>query len=141
MPIQTYTVDEGILTVGSTAGGGTVLDMTAQVRNAAVDFSEEVGDSRKTLSGDTLTGQASYPATLSGTVIQDLSSAGLIDWTWAQRGKVHPFVFTPSSASEREITGMVRVAPLKVGGEAGEDGPESDFEWACIGDPVLGASL
>ena len=141
MPISTYTVDAGLLTVGSTAGGGTVMNMTAQVRNAAVDFSEEVGDSRKTLSGDTLTGKADYPATLSGTVIQDLSDAGIVDWTWAQRGKVHPFTFTPAEATEREITGMVRIAPLKVGGEAGEDGPESDFEWACIGDPVLGAAL
>lgn len=131
MPINTYIMEEGLLVVGE---AGSPMDMTAQVRNAAVDFSEEVGDSRKTLSGDELGGKAEYPATLSGTIIQDLSTPGIVRWSWANRGKVLPFQFQPSDDSD-PITGMCRVAPIKVGGEAGEEGPESDFEWACVGDP------
>lgn len=138
MPIKSYKVDEGTLILGAV---GSPIDITAQVTEAAVDFSEEVEDAVPTLSGEKLEGDATYPATLSGTVIQDLSDAGLVDFTWNNRGQVVPFQFTPAAVTERIITGSVRIAPLKVGGAVGTKGPTSDFEWACIGDPVLGADL
>ncbi len=138
MPIKSYEVDEGSLVLGEVAS---TMDMTAQVTEVAVDFSEEVGDSKRTLSGETLSGAATYPATLSGTVIQDLSDAGLIEWTWAHKGEVVPFQLSPANVTERVVTGMVRVGPLKLGGPVGENGPTSDFEWAVIGDPVLGSDL
>lgn len=136
--IKSYEMNEGTLTVGAV---GSPIDVTAQVTKAAVDFSEEVADSKRTLSGEELSGAAKYPAKLSGTVIQDLSTAGIVEWTWAQRGKIHPFQFTPAETTGRVVTGSVRIVPLKVGGEVGENGPESDFEWVCIGDPVLGSDL
>jgi hypothetical protein len=138
VPIKSFTVDEGTLTLGT---GLTAFDMTAQVRTVAIDFSEDVEDDRKTLSGETLPGKATYPATLSGTVIQDLSDEGLTEYTWTNKGTVVSFVLSPNDASGRQITGSVRVGPLKVGGDVGEDGPEAEFEWGCIGDPVLGAAL
>lgn len=138
MTIKKYTIDEGSLVLGE---AGSTLEIAAQVRDAAVDFDEEAGDDRPTLSGEVLRGKVTNPATLSGTVLQDLSDDGIVDYTWANRGKVVPFSFTPSSAEAKTITGECRIKPLKVGGEAGEDGPESEFEWVCIGDPVLGASL
>jgi hypothetical protein len=138
MPIKTYTMDQGLMSVGA---AGTVMDMTAQVRNVTVEFSEDVGDDRPTLSGDVLAGKAKYPASVKGTVIQDLSDGGLVEYTWTNRGKVLPFTITPSTTEGRAITGMLRVSPLDVGGDAGEEGPESDFEWSVIGDPVLGEDL
>lgn len=138
MPIKTYTVDQGVLSVGS---AGSLLDMTAQVRSVSVEFSEDVGDDRPTLSGDVLAGKATYPATVTGTVIQDLSEDGVVEYTWTNRGRVVPFTLVPSNTAQRSISGNLRIAPLNVGGEAGEEGPEADFEWAVIGDPVLGADL
>lgn len=138
MPIKSYTLEEGTLTIGAT---GSVMAMTAQVIEAAVDFSEEVEKDVTTLSGETLAGAAKYPATLSGVVIQDLSDAGLIDYTWTHRGEVVPFTFVPAAAEGRSVTGNLRVAPLKVGGAVGAKGPTSDLKWGCIGDPVLGAVL
>lgn len=138
MGIKSYKMEEGLLSLGSV---GTSIDATAQVTEGAVEWSEDVEDAVPTLSGEELAGEATYTATLSGTVIQDLDAlAGLVDFTWANKGKVMPFEFTPATATGRTITGQVRIAPLKVGG-AVKSRPTADFEWACIGEPVLGASL
>lgn len=138
MPIKSYSMEEGSLILGA---AGAALDITAQVRDASVDFDENVEDDRPVLSGEKLAGKVTHPATLSGTVLQDLSDDGIVEFTWANRGKQVPFSFVPDVDSAKAVTGVVRIKPLKVGGEAGEDGPEAEFEWACIGDPVLGANL
>lgn len=137
MPINTYTVEEGLLTFGE---AGSPMDATALVRKVEVDFDEEVAESRKTLSGDDLGGKAQYPAKLSATVIQDLSSTGFARWTWTNRGKTVPFQLQPSDDSD-PITGSVRVRPLKIGGDVGAEGPESELEWAIIGDPAFAPGL
>lgn len=138
MTIKSYSMEEGSLILGDV---GTTLDITAQVRDAAVDFDENAEDDRPTLSGEKLRGKVTHPATLSGTVLQDLSDDGVVEYTWTHRGQEVPFRFVPDVDSAKEVTGVCRIKPLKVGGEAGEDGPEAEFEWVCIGDPVLGASL
>lgn len=138
MPISTYKVDEGRLTLGAV---GSLLEVSAQVTECAVDFDEDVEDAVRTLSGDQLEGDAKYPATLSGVIIQDLSDDGIVDWSWTNRGLVVPFSFSPATAEAKAVTGMVRVKPLKVGGEVGTKGPTSDLDWAIIGDPVLAADL
>jgi hypothetical protein len=137
VPIKSYKMDEGTLSLGSV---GTSIDATAQVTEGAVEWSEEVEDNLPTLSGEELAGEASYAAKLTGKVIQDLSVGGLNEFTWTNKGVVVPFQFDPASAAGRTITGNVRISPLKVGG-AVRSRPTADFEWACIGEPVLGASL
>jgi hypothetical protein len=137
MPVKSYTVKEGTLTFGAS---GTSMDATAQVTSCEVDWEEEVEDAVPTLSGEELEGEATYTATLSGTFVQDLTETGLIDWTWDNKGQIVPFTYVPSSAAGRSITGTVRVRPLKVGGEV-KTKPTADFEWTCIGEPVLGADL
>lgn len=137
MPINSYVMNEGTLSLGSV---GSLIDATAQLTEGSVNFKEDVEDSVSVLSGEELSGEAKYPATLSGTVIQDLTPGGLTDFTWTNKGKVVPFEFVPAAAEERTITGSVRIGPLKVGGKV-KSKPTADFEWACIGDPVLGASL
>lgn len=136
MTIKSYKVDEGVLTFGV----GTPMVATAQVTSAAVDFDEEVEDSIFTLSGEELDGVASYPAKLSGTFVQDITEGGLIEWSWENKGTVVAFTYVPSSAAGRSITGDVRVRPLKAGGDV-RTKPTADFEWVCIGDPVLGDDL
>ena len=138
MTIKKYAVGEGVLTVGPPE---TAQVMTAQIEEAHIEWSEDVPDARKVLSGEELQQKAKYTATLTGTVIQDLSDAGLVEWTWTHKGETHPFTFSPAAATGREITGDLRVGPLDVGGEVDEDAPTSDLSWACIGEPVLGASL
>lgn len=138
MTIKKYQVGEGVLTVGSAVAAQT---MTAQMESVHIEWKEDAKDPRKTLSGESLPGAVTYTATLTGTVIQDLSDGGLVEWTWEHMGSTQPFTFSPASATGREITGDLRVGPLDVGGDVDEDAPTSDLSWACIGQPVLGAAL
>lgn len=138
MPIKSYKVGPGLLRLGEVA---TVMEATPQVTEVGVEWSEDVEDAVPVLSGEELAGEATYTATLTGTVLQDdLVASGLVRWTWDNKGKVVPFEFVPNNALESGITGMVRISPLKVGG-AVKSRPTSDFEWSCIGEPAFADSL
>jgi hypothetical protein len=138
MPVKSYTVGEGELTFGSS---GTLKDFTAQVTELSVEWSEDVEDSVPTLDGGQLDGEATYTATLSGTVVQDVGEpTGIVAWSWDNKGKVFPFSYTPSGAADVAFTGSVRVAPLNAGGKV-KTKPTADLKWACIGEPVMAAGL
>jgi hypothetical protein len=137
MPVNAQVMGPGTFSIGSV---GTPLDLTAQVTSLRVEFSEEVEDSVPTLSGESLEGAASYPATLTGTLVQDLTEAGMFDYTWTNKGSIVPFTFTPSTAAGRTVTGECRIAPLNLGGDVRTKNT-TEFTWAIIGDPVLGDDL
>lgn len=137
MPIKSYKIDEGTLQIGAAL---TSIDVTAQVEEGLVSWSEDVEDTRPTLSGEELAGEATYTATLELKLIQDLDEAGLVEFTWEHMGEILPFEFSPATATGRTITGNLRIAPMNVGGPV-RTRPSSDVSWACIGKPVLGASL
>jgi hypothetical protein len=138
VPIKSYKVGAGLLRLGEAASP---MEATPQVTELAVEWSEDVEDAVPTLSGEELAGEATYTATLTGTVLQDdLQASGLVRWSWANKGKVLPFEFVPNNDLDTGITGMVRVAPLNVGG-AVKSRPTSDFEWACIGEPEFADAL
>lgn len=139
MPIKTYKVAAGggLLSIGE---AGTAIDATAQVQEAAVEFSEEVEDAVPVLSGEELEGEATYPAKLTVTMFQDLTPSGINRWSFANRGKVLPFQFTPSDNEGMTVSGNLRVAPLNIGGKA-KDRASADVEFTIIGDPVLGDDL
>ena len=137
MPVNAQVMGPGTFSIGSV---GTPLDLTAQVTTLSVEFSEEVDDSVPTLSGESLEGEATYPATLTGTLIQDLTEDGMYDYTWTNKGVIVPFTFTPSTVVGRSVTGNCRIAPLNLGGDVKKKNT-TDFTWAIIGDPVLGDDL
>lgn len=139
MPVKSYKVGPGTFSLGSV---GTAQNVTPQVTTAAVDWKEDVEDAVPTLSGEELVGEATYTATVSGTVVQDLQTdvVGFVEWTWANKGSVVPFTYTPSTEVGKAVTGMCRVKPLTVGGDV-KKRPTADFEFACIGEPTLGADL
>lgn len=137
MPIKRYTVGDGSLTIGSAP-----LDITAQVTSMRVEWSENVtsSDSVFVLSGEE-TGsedEVSYTAQLAGNVVQDIDAAGLVEYSWTNKGTEVPFVFVPNTSKGREVTGVLRVSPVTLGGDVRDRTPRSDISWACIGDPVLG---
>lgn len=138
MPIKSNKLGPGVLTIGEV---GTPVDFTAQVASCTVKWSRNAEDAVPVLSGEELDGEETWTATLSGNAILDLDDPdGLVDFTWANKGLPFPFTFVPSSAAGRAISGVVKVQPLDVGGEAKKT-MRSDFEWTCQGEPTLGTDL
>lgn len=137
MAIKSQTMGPGTLTIGAV---GTPLDLTSQVTACKVTPSAEAEDAIPTLSGETLAGERIYSWTLSATLIQDLTEAGMFDYTWDNKGTQVPFSFTPSTAAGRTVTGTVIVDPLEIGGDVKKKNT-TDLEWEIVGDPVLGDDL
>jgi hypothetical protein len=133
---QSYKLGPGSLTLGSGP-----LDVTAQITSCKVAASENVrtGDDLDLLDGNTLAGEesASYRFTISGNIVQDLGVAGVIAWSWTNKGTEQPFVFVPSTDEGRQVSGVLRPIPLDIGGDA-KSRPRADFTWSIIGDPDLG---
>lgn len=137
MPIKSYKVGPGTLTLGAV---GSPVDLTAQVTSCTVKWNKDQADNVPVLSGEELSGDITYTASLAATVLQDLSDDGLVDYTWTNKGDQVPFTFVPSSATGKAISGVLVVDPIDVGGDV-KTRPTSDLEWACVGEPTLGADL
>lgn len=133
------TVDKlgpGTVTVGAV---GSEVDFSCQVTAAVVEWESDQDDDTIVLCGDTVAGAITFSATFSGTVFQDTSDdAGLVAFTWAHKGESVPLVFVPSTAGGKQVTGTVTIVPLSIGGDEAGSNMTSDFEWAFVGEPVLG---
>ena len=134
MPIKSYKLGPGVLTLDT-------LDVSLQVIGAKVTPSESLNSTPAipVLGGGELAAEdvATYTYVLSGNLIQDIESAGVVRWSWANEGEEVPFTFTPSTDEGVECTGIVRVVPLEFGGDEVKRTPQSAFSYACIGKPVL----
>lgn len=139
MPIKSYTLGDGSLVFDD----GTPFDVSLQVTGCRITPSESVqaGDSVKVLGGGELAGEeiASYTYTLSGNLIQDISLAGVVEWTWDHEGEWVPFTFIPSDLEARQWDGECRIVPLEVGGSDVGQRPRSDFEYRIKAKPVASA--
>lgn len=131
--IKSYKMGPGSLTFGAQAA-------SAQITNCRVVPSENVKttDAIPVLSGEELPQQdvVSLSWTLEGTVIQDIDTGDLVAYTWTNASDEVAFVFTPSTAEGRKVTGTVRLVPLTIGGDV-ELRNTADFSMAIIGTPVL----
>lgn len=137
MPIKSYKVGPGTLTIGAV---GSPVDFSAQITSTVVSWKVDTDDPVDVLSGDELPGDDTWTATLSGTVLQDLSDAGIVEYTWDHKGEQVPFTFVPSTAVGKAVSGVVKIGPLDIGGDV-KKRPTSDFSWDCVGEPTLGADL
>lgn len=135
--IQSYKPGPGLLTIGAAP-----LDVSCQVTSMAVEPSESVtsSDAVDVLCGEQLTGDddVTLAYRLKGNLLQDLAAAGVVDFSWTNASDEVPFVFVPSTALGREVSGTVRVVPLKIGGDV-KVRATSDLDWAVIGTPTFGA--
>lgn len=136
MPINAYKVGPGLFTLGVTP-----LDVSCQVTSLTITPTEnvETEEAIHALCGDDLpqSETATYTYRASGTLLQDLAAAGVVDYTWTNEGAEVPFTYVPNTVVDRAVTGTVRVIPLAIGGDVTARAT-SDFDWACIGKPVFG---
>lgn len=138
MPIQTYKPGPGTFTLGTVP-----LDVACQVTSLAVEPSESVdaADRVDVLCGETLEGDETVTVgyRLKGNLLQDLAAAGVVDYSWTNASDVVPFSYVPSTALAREVSGFVRVVPLKIGGDV-KVRATSDLDWQIIGTPTFGVA-
>jgi hypothetical protein len=132
-----YTVGPGTFTIGSGP-----LAVQAQLTSLTVDWTENVQTTGEIINLlddttlDTTEETATYRASVSGNVVQDLSAGGFVAYTWTNKGEEVAFTYQPSDALARDVTGVCVPVPVTIGGEA-KTKPRSDFTFRCIGDPVL----
>lgn len=134
MPVEIVKVGPGTIQVGEV---GTEVDFTAQVLAAVVSWSKNKEDDRKVLSGETVPGAVTRTAVVTCTILQDIAlAAGIVRFSWANKGQQLPFRYVPNTVADVEITGTVTVEPIDVGGEVDTDA-ESEFEWDFVGEPAM----
>jgi len=134
---NTTRLGPGTLTLGDT---GTPFDASCQMANGVVAWDKDKDDDVTTLCGETAAGSVTFTSTLSGTFLQDLGEGdtGLVAYTWTNKGVTVPFVFTPNTAAGATVTGDLIILPLDVGSTEDYGAlMTSDFEWDCVGEPVL----
>lgn len=135
MPVNTITVGPGVLTIGSDTA---LQNFSGQITSAKVTPNVDKGDPINVLSGETVAGDRTETFTLNGTMLQDFgAAASKTEWLFAQRGVTHPFVYTPSSAAGKSISGSLVVEAIEIGGDVTTK-PTSDFEFELVGPPVIG---
>lgn len=138
MAINSFKTGPGTLTLGSGP-----LDISAQVTSMSVEASEDVEteDDVDVLSGETLEGEdnVSYTFRLKGSLLQDLAAAGVVAWSWTNRGTSQPFTFVPNTVGDRQVQGNVRPVPIKIGGDV-KQRATSDIDWAVLGTPDFEAA-
>lgn len=133
MAIVSYTMGPGELFLGT----ADALDVSCQVKAFRVNCKEAV---TKTAPQPMLCGEDKVTADkvvrewdVAGKLLQDLTAAAVVDYTWTNAGDTVPFRFVPSTAHGRQVTGVVRLIPISVGGDSGSD-PDSDIAWVAGGD-------
>ena len=134
MPIKTLKVWEGELIFGAP---GQPNEFSSQVTAATVEPSVDTEDDVPVLSGEVLPGEDEETAVLTGSFLQDITVNGFSTWTWENAGQTVPFLYVPNTATERQISGEVKVRRTSIGGEV-KQRASADFEFPCIGMPVLG---
>ena len=134
MPATVVKLGPGSLTIGTVPN-----DFTCQVTAARVEWDVDEGDDVVVLCGETVPGARTYSSTLTATILSDLGAASsIIEFSWTNKGTQHPFEFIPNSTAAKGVTGTVIVDPISVGGDESGQNMSSDFEFAIVGDPVIG---
>lgn len=130
---KSYRVGPGSLKLGDTADE---LEISQQVKALTVSWEKDKEDDDNVLSGDTIAGESTYTAKVSGTVNQDLVQDGFVAKTWNEKGTVIPFTYVPNSDKMATVTGKLILDPLDIGGDV-KARATAEFEFDCEGEPKL----
>lgn len=134
MPVAVERLGPGTLTLGVGA-----LAVQQQLTSCTLTPSEEVDteDGLTVLSGEVLADVDTLKFTyvLTGEFLQTLVTAGVVAWSWTNKGVASAFTFKPN-ASAATITGQLLPVPLAVGGTEVGKRMVSSFTWRVVGTPT-----
>ncbi|MFC9895039.1 hypothetical protein ACFVMC_15245 [Nocardia sp. NPDC127579] len=132
MPVKSYKMGPGTLTLGEV---GTLIDISCQITSATLTPDKDKEDDLNTLCGDVVPGEVTYSWALNATIVQDLTTGGINEWSLTHAGEQVPFKFVPNTALEKGYQGVLTVDPLAIGGDV-RTRPTSDVEWSLVGQPA-----
>lgn len=108
------------------------MSFSTQITSGIASSTENVDstDDVWVLSDEQLPGEdtVTYTWQLALNVVQDIAADGTVAYSWANKGLEKPFLFIPSTAAGRQITGTVRIAPISIGGDV-KTRPQADITW------------
>lgn len=134
MPVDAQKLGPGVLTLGS---GPLAVQQQLTACKLVPTENVETDDALNLLSGDELaeTSSATYSWTLQGTFLQTLLAAGVVAWSWANKGDPMDAHFEPNG-SGAEFDFQVIPVPLQVGGDEVKKRMTADFTWRLEGEPT-----
>lgn len=119
MAIKTVTVGAGTLTLAVKSGDG-AKDFSSQITSARFEPEASKSDPILVLSGETIASADSFGGRLSVEFLQDLSTNGIVDYSFTNAGKEADFVYTPNTANKAKLAGTVIIEPLPIGDAVGD---------------------
>lgn len=134
MSVNVVRFGPGTLMLGAAPG----TDFSCQVQSLGVNVDKDEGDAITVLCGDTVPGSLEYTYTLAGTLLQDLVTGGISEYSWAHAGEAVEFEYVPATGvTGQSVSGEVTIDPMSIGTSDGEYGDvlTADIEWTCVGKP------
>lgn len=132
--MATRTLGPGSLKIGETA---TAREWAGNLTKTELTPNTSADDDVPMLDGSNMSGEEVTTWTLGGSLQQDYDFDSLEVFCFQNKGKELPFVFTPNNEGGTDWSGIVRIRPVKVGGEVKKKNA-SDFEFPVVGDPTPG---
>lgn len=130
--MATRTLGPGSLKIGETASA---REWAANLTKTELTPDTSADDDVPMLDGSNMSGEEVTSWKLGGSLQQDYEFDSLEKFCFDNMGKELPFVFTPNNEGGIDWSGVVRIRPVKIGGEVKKRNA-SDFEFPVIGQPT-----
>lgn len=125
-PIKVTKLGPGTLKVGET---GTEIDLSCHLSEGEFATDKDQDDPIPVLCGREIAAPATYTATLSGTLLLDLSdTTSIFYYANTHKGEVVQVVYVPNTDAGATITGNITLDPLGIAGDV-RGNIEAEFEW------------
>lgn len=123
----------GSLSIGP---AGSPQQFAGDITKVTVTPSTDSEDDTPLLDGTNESGADTTSWELGGTVLDKYTLNSVQVWAAQHAGEEQPFMFTPTSDAELEISGVVKIRPIAFGGDVKKKN-SNDFAFPLVGDPTF----
>lgn len=136
MTTNVITMGPGKFTIGETAD---LTVFSGQVTSIKLVPSVNKSDAIDVLDGGQVAGDRSESFKIEGTLLQDFGATeSTTEYLFTNRGTEQPFLYIPNSSQGKEITGVLTIEAIEIGGDV-KTKPTSDFSFDLVGTPIIAA--
>jgi hypothetical protein len=135
--MATRTLGPGSLTIGQPASS---REWGGECSKTAITPNTSSEDSTPMLDGSELTGEDTNTYTLDVTVADNFDFDSLQNFSMLNAGKELPFLWVPNDEGGSSYSGMVKVRPIKIGGDVKKRN-FNDVSMPITGTPTIGENV